>query len=210
MELPIYATNQSKVVTEQFFGREYNSDLVHQIFVSYLAGARQGSHAQRTRSEVQGGGKKPWRQKGTGRARAGTIRSPLWRGGGITFAKKPRDYSVKVNRKMYRAGIQCIFSQLVREQRLHVFSKESLLLAEPKTKAYLQFAEQQKIADNVLIVFESLDDNRNLVLASRNMKGVEVLRISEVNPYSLVAHDTVLVEDSVIDKLQEMWSHDVS
>ncbi|MGB0213797.1 50S ribosomal protein L4, partial [Algiphilus sp.] len=156
-------------VSETTFGREFNEALVHQVVVAYLAGARQGTRAQKTRAEVRGGGRKPWRQKGTGRARAGSIRSPIWRGGGTTFAARPQDHSQKVNRKMYRGAMRSILSELVRQDRLVVV--EQFAAETPKTKALVGQLAALSVS-NVLIVTEGMDEN--LYLASRNLKDVDV------------------------------------
>ena len=142
-------TSKSLSVSDVAFAKEYNEGLIHQVVVAYLAGARQGTRAQKNRADVRGGGKKPWRQKGTGRARAGTIRSPIWRGGGVTFASKSKDFSVKINRKMYRAAMRSIFSELARQQRLLVV--EDINVESPKTKLLLEKLNQYNV-DNVLIV----------------------------------------------------------
>jgi len=149
MELAIKDASGGLEVSEATFGREFNEALVHQVVVAYAAGARQGTRAQKTRSEVSGGGKKPWAQKGTGRARAGTIRSPIWRSGGVSFAAKPQDHSQKVNRKMYRGAIKSILSELVRQERLIVV--ESFALAAPKTKELVAKLKELELKD-VLIV----------------------------------------------------------
>jgi large subunit ribosomal protein L4 len=186
-------------VSDVTFGREYNEDLVHQVVTAYLAGARQGTRAQKTRSEVSGGGKKPWKQKGTGRARAGTIRSPLWRGGGIIFAAKPQDHSQKVNKKMYRAALQVILSELARQERLVVV--ESFGLEAPKTKSLVKALGDYGLQD-VLIVSD--DVNENLYLASRNLHRVDVRDVQGVDPVSLVAFDKVMITVSALKKFEEM------
>ncbi|MEY1663187.1 50S ribosomal protein L4 [Isoalcanivorax beigongshangi] len=185
-------------VSEVAFGRDFNEPLVHQVVVAYMAAGRQGSKAQKTRSEVSGGGKKPWRQKGTGRARAGSIRSPIWRGGGVTFAAKPRDYEQKVNRKMYRGALQCIFSELVRQERLVVV--DDFPVDTPKTKA---LAEKLKALDltNVLIVTEEVGEN--LFLAARNLPHVDVRDAAGIDPVSLIAFEKVLVTVPALKKLEE-------
>jgi len=185
-------------VSDAAFAREYNESLVHQVVTSYLAGARQGTRAQKNRAAVSGGGKKPWRQKGTGRARAGTIRSPLWRSGGVTFAAQPRNYDQKVNRKMYRGALRSILSELVRQERLVVV--ESLELEVPKTKALLAQLDKLGLRD-VLVVVDARSDN--LELAARNLHKVDVRAAAAVDPYSLVAFDTVLVTASALKKLEE-------
>jgi large subunit ribosomal protein L4 len=186
-------------VSDAAFAREYNEDLVHQVVTAYMAGARQGTRAQKNRSAVRGGGKKPWRQKGTGRARAGTIRSPIWRSGGVTFAAQPQDHSHKVNRKMYRAAMQSIMSELARQDRLVVV--ESMDLAEPKTKLLLKQLGEFGM-DNVLIV--SAEINENLYLASRNLHKVDVRDVEGIDPVSLIGHEKVLVTVDAVKKFEEM------
>ena len=192
------AAGGSVEVSDVAFGREYNEALVHQVVVSYLAGARQGSKAQKSRSEVSGGGRKPWRQKGTGRARAGTIRSPIWRTGGRTFAAKPQDHSQKVNRKMYRGALRCILSELVRQNRLVV--AESFTVDSPKTKAFVAQLNSLEL-DNVLIVSDAVDEN--LVLASRNVKYVDVCDVAAVDPVSLISHEKVLMTVGALKQFEE-------
>jgi large subunit ribosomal protein L4 len=186
-------------VSDAAFAKEFNEDLVHQVVTSYLAGARQGTRAQKTRSEVRGGGKKPWRQKGTGRARAGTIRSPIWRSGGVTFAAKPQDHSQKVNRKMYRAAMRSIFSELNRQGRLIVV--EEFAMEEPKTKQLLQKLSSMGL-DNVLVVTDAVD--QNLYLSSRNLHKVDVRDAAAIDPVSLIAHDKVLVTVPALKKVEEI------
>ncbi len=186
-------------VSDVAFAREYNEALVHQVVTAYLAGARQGTRAQKTRSEVSGGGKKPFRQKGTGRARAGTIRSPIWRTGGVTFAAKPQDHSQKVNRKMYRAAIRSILSELARQERLLVV--ESMDVEAPKTKLLVKQLGDFGL-DNVLIVASEV--NENLYLASRNLHSVDVRDVESVDPVSLIAYDKVVVTVDAVKKFEEM------
>ena len=186
-------------VSEATFGRQFNEALVHQVVVAYMAGARQGTRAQKTRSEVSGGGKKPYRQKGTGRARAGTIRSPIWRGGGVTFANKTQDFSQKVNRKMYRGAMQSILSELIRQDRLVV--TEDFSVDSPKTKQ-VQARLQYLALDNVLIVVEDVDDN--LYLGARNLRNVEVIDVQGVNPLNLIGFDKVLFTVGALKKAEEM------
>ena len=169
--------------------------------VSYLAGARQGTKAQKTRSEVRGGGKKPYRQKGTGRARAGTIRSPIWRGGGATFAAKTRDYSKKVNKKMYRGAMQAILSELARASRIIVV--EELVVSAPKTKTLVKKLKDLSL-EKVTIVVDKLDEN--LLLSARNIKAVEVVEVSEINPINLVGAEKVLFTLPAIKKAEELFS----
>lgn len=186
-------------VSDVAFAREFNEDLVHQVVTAYLAGARQGTRAQKTRSEVSGGGKKPWRQKGTGRARAGTIRSPIWRSGGVTFAARPQDHSQKVNKKMYRAALQSILSELARQDRLVVV--ESFELEEPKTKLLVKALGDYGL-ENALVVSEEVTEN--LYLASRNLHKVDVRDVSGVDPVSLIAFEKVVMTVSALKKFEEM------
>lgn len=186
-------------VSDANFAREYNEDLVHQVVTSYLAGARQGTRAQKTRSDVSGGGKKPWRQKGTGRARAGTIRSPIWRSGGVTFAARPQDHSVKVNRKMYRAALKTIISELARQGRLVVV--ETMDLDAPKTKLLVSQLDGYGV-NSALIVSDQV--NENLYLASRNLQKVDVRDVQGIDPVSLLAHEKVMVTVDAVRKIEEM------
>ena len=186
-------------VSEVAFGKEFNQDLVHQAVVAYMAGARQGTKAQKTRSEVSGGGKKPWRQKGTGRARAGTIRSPIWRSGGVTFAAKPRNFEQKLNKKMYRAALRCILSELNRQDRLVVV--EDFDLEAPKTKALVQKLDQYGLSE-ALVVTE--DVSEGLYLASRNLHKVDVRDVNGVDPVSLIRFDKVVVTVPAMKKFEEM------
>ncbi len=201
MELSIATPQGEKgtvAVSDVAFGKEFNQDLVHQAVVSYLAAARQGSKAQKTRSEVSGGGRKPWRQKGTGRARAGTIRSPIWRSGGVTFAAKPRSHEQKINKKMYRGALRCILSELARQDRLVVV--EQFEVDAPKTKGLVQKLAQFDLAD-VLIVTEEVSEN--LYLAARNLHKVDVRDVAGIDPVSLIRAEKVLVTVSALKKLEE-------
>ncbi|MGD2007287.1 MAG: 50S ribosomal protein L4 [Cellvibrionales bacterium] len=185
-------------VSEANFDREYNEALVHQVVTAYLAGGRQGTKAQKTRSEVAGGGKKPWRQKGTGRARAGTIRSPIWRSGGTTFAARPQDHSQKVNKKMYRAAMRSILSELARTDRLVVV--EGVDVDQPKTKLLVEQLKGFGV-ENVLIVADAVD--KNLYLAARNLHKVDVCDVDAVDPVSLIAFDKVMVTVDAVKKFEE-------
>ncbi|QEM80437.1 MULTISPECIES: 50S ribosomal protein L4 [Halomonas] len=185
-------------LSDATFGKEFNEALVHQVVTAYLAGGRQGSRAQKTRSDVRGGGKKPWRQKGTGRARAGTIRSPIWRSGGVTFAARPQDHSQKVNRKMYRAAMRSILSELVRQERL--VAVESFTVDSPKTKQLVAKLKELSL-EKVLIVTEEVDEN--LYLAARNIPNVDVVDVAAADPVSLVAFDKVLATVSALRKFEE-------
>ncbi len=197
MNLSLAANGGSVEISDAAFGREFNEALVHQVVVAYLAGGRQGTRAQKTRSEVRGGGRKPYRQKGTGRARAGTIRSPIWRGGGHTFAAKTQDHSKKVNRKMFRGALRCILSELIRQDRLVVC--EAFSIDAPKTKSLLEKLKELDLK-NVLIVCDAVEEN--LYLASRNLKDVDVLDVQGVDPVSLISHDQVLITVDALKKLE--------
>ena len=198
MELMVKGAN-ALTVSETTFGREFNEALVHQVVVAYAAGARQGTRAQKTRSEVSGGGAKPWRQKGTGRARAGTIRSPIWRTGGVTFAAKPQDHSQKVNKKMYRGAMKSILSELVRQERLIVVDNFSV--EAPKTKELVAKLKELELSD-VLIVTGEVDEN--LFLAARNLYKVDARDVAGVDPVSLIAFDKVLMTADAVKQVEEM------
>ena len=197
MQLTVAGGKDIKV-SDATFGREFSEALVHQVVTAYLAGARAGTKAQKNRSAVRGGGKKPWKQKGTGRARAGTIRSPIWRGGGVTFAATPRDHAQKVNRKMYRGALQTILSELVRQDRLVVVS--ALDLAEPKSKALLARLAELGVEKSLIVTAEV---NENLYLASRNLPGVFAVDVAGIDPVSLVAAEKVVITVDAIEKVQE-------
>ncbi|KFZ28896.1 MULTISPECIES: 50S ribosomal protein L4 [Pseudidiomarina] len=201
MELTLKDAKGALEVSEATFGREFNEALIHQVVVAYAAGARQGSKAQKTRSEVSGGGKKPWRQKGTGRARAGTIRSPIWRSGGTTFAAKPRSHDQKVNKKMYRGAMKSILSELVRQDRLVVV--ESFGVDAPKTKDLVAKLKAMELND-VLIVTKELDEN--LFLASRNLHKVDARDVQGIDPVSLIAFEKVLMTADAVKQLEEVLS----
>lgn len=186
-------------VSEVTFGRDFNEALVHQVVVSYMAGARQGTRAQKNRSDVNGGGKKPYRQKGTGRARAGTIRSPLWRGGGVTFANRTQDFSQKVNRKMYRGAMQSILSELIRQDRLVV--TENFSVEAPKTKEVVKRLKELEL-DEVLVVVEEVDEN--LFLGARNLRNVAITDVDGVNPINLIGFEKVLFTVGALKKAEEM------
>jgi len=191
------AGKETVSVSDSAFGRDFNESLVHQVVVTFLAGARQGSVKQKTRAEVRGGGRKPHRQKGTGRARAGSTRSPLWRGGGKTFAAVPQDHSKKINKKMYRGAMQCIVSELIRQGRLVIV--DDFKLENHKTKALLAKLNEFDLQD-VLIVSEQVD--KNLYLAARNLHNVDVLDADGVDPVSLIGFDKVLVTVPALKKLE--------
>ena len=198
MNLNLAGAGGAVDVSDATFGKDFNEALVHQVVTAYLAGARQGTVAQKTRSDVSGGGKKPWRQKGTGRARAGTIRSPLWRSGGVTFAVRPQDHSHKVNRKMYRAAMRSILSELVRQDRL--VAVDAISVEAPKTK--LLIAKLQELGlEKALIVTEEQDVN--LYLAARNIPYVDVVNVAGADPVSLVGYDKVLMTVAALRKFEE-------
>ena len=199
MELVLKDAGNALEVSEATFGRDFNEALVHQVVVAYAAGARQGTRKQKTRSEVSGGGAKPWKQKGTGRARAGTIRSPIWRSGGVTFAARPQDHSQKVNRKMYRAALQSIFSGLVRQDRLVVV--ENFAVETPKTKELVAKLKELELKD-VLIVTEEVEEN--LFLAARNLYKVDVRDVASLDPVSLVGFDKIVVTAAAVKQIEEM------
>lgn len=188
-------------VSETIFDAPFNQSLVHQLVVAYSAAGRSGTKAQKNRSAVSGGGRKPWKQKGTGRARAGTIRSPLWRSGGVTFAAQPRDFSQKLNKKMYRAGLRSILAELNRQERLIV--ADSFDIAEPKTKALVAELGKSELND-VLIVTENASEN--LWLASRNLHKVNVIDVAALDPVALVGHDKVLVTAPALERIGEWLS----
>ena len=184
-------------LSEVAFGREFNEALVHQVVTAYLAGARQGTRAQKNRAEVSGGGKKPWRQKGTGRARAGSIRSPIWRGGGKAHAAVPQNWEQKVNRKMYRGAMQCILAELVRQDRLVLV--EDITVSGPKTRELVEKLKGLGV-DNVLIVTDAVDEN--LYLAARNLPNVAVIDTAAIDPVSLIGYDRVLMSVPAAKKLE--------
>tara|TARA_Y100000994_G_scaffold163569_1_gene134348 strand:- start:187 stop:807 length:621 start_codon:yes stop_codon:yes gene_type:complete len=192
-------TKKAVDVSEAAFGRQYNEALVHQVVVAFLATGRQGTKSSKTRSDVRGGGAKPYRQKGTGRARAGTIRSPIWRGGGVTFAAKPRDYSQKVNRKMYRGAMQSILSELIRQGRMVV--TDNFAVDAPKTKQIQTLLKDLEL-ESVLVVVEEVDDN--LYLGARNLKNVEIVDVQGANPVMLIGYEKVLFTVGALKQVEEV------
>lgn len=192
------ASKKTVEVSDQNFGRDFNESLVHQAVVAYLAGARSGTKAQKNRSAVSGGGKKPWRQKGTGRARAGTIRSPLWRSGGVTFAASPRDYSQKMNRKMYRAAIRSILSELVRQDRMLVI--DDFDMEKPRTRELADKLQALGVS-KVLLVTRELSEA--LYLSARNLVNVGICDVSAIDPVSLLRFEKVVMTVSAIKQLEE-------
>lgn len=199
MELVLKDAQSALEVSETTFGRDFNEALVHQVVVAYAANARQGTRGQKTRAEVTGSGKKPWRQKGTGRARAGSVKGPIWRGGGVSFAAKTQDHSQKVNKKMYRGALKSILSELVRQERLVVV--ESFGVEAPKTKELKAKLKAMNLED-VLIVTAEVDEN--LFLAARNLYKVDVRDVAGLDPVSLIAFNTVLVTADAVKQIEEM------
>ncbi len=200
MELNLIGSKNKKVeVADNIFACEFNEPLIHQVVTAFLAGGRAGTQAQKTRSEVRGGGIKPWRQKGTGRARAGTIRSPIWRKGGVVFAAKPRSYAQKVNKKMFRAALRSIMSELIRVERLCVV--DTFKVDSHKTSNLLNMLSKLNINDNALIITESVDEN--LYLSSRNLNKVSVCDVMSIDPVSLVKADNVLITIDAMKQFEE-------
>ena len=201
MDLQLHKASDKVSVSDVVFGRDFNEGLVHQAVVSYLAGARAGTKAQKSRSDVSGGGAKPWRQKGTGRARAGTIRSPIWRSGGKTFAAVPRDHSVKLNKKMYRAAMSSALSELVRQDRLLIV--EDITVDAPKTKSMVAKLAELEL-DKVLIVTETGDES--LYLSARNLFGVYITDVAGLSPVDLVGSEKILMTVGAVRALEEWLS----
>lgn len=205
MDLTIQAgsggDSETLQVSDTVFAADFNEPLIHQVVTAYMAGGRAGSKAQKNRSDVNGGGAKPFRQKGMGRARAGTIRSPIWRSGGVTFAARPKDYSQKVNRKMYRGALRSILSELLRQERMLVISE--LSVSAPKTKELAGKLNDLGLQE-VLIVVDQPDEN--LYLAARNLRNVGICDVNEVDPASLVGFDRVLVSSEAVKKLEARLS----
>ncbi|KHF25441.1 LSU ribosomal protein L4P [Solemya velum gill symbiont] len=202
MTMDVNVQNGSAIqVSDQVFGADYNESLIHQVVKAYFNSARSGTKAQKNRSTVRGGGAKPWRQKGTGRARAGTSRSPIWRAGGVTFAAQPRDFSQKVNRKMYKGAMVSILSELLRQERLVVV--EDFSLSAPKTRELVGKLKELD-ADDALIIVDDLDEN--LILAARNLYQIDVRDNMDVDPASLIAYDKVIVTPAALKKIEERLS----
>jgi large subunit ribosomal protein L4 len=194
----ISGTAQTMQVTDDVFGVDLKVGLVHQVVTAHMAAARAGTKAQKNRSAVRGGGAKPWRQKGTGRARAGTSRSPIWRKGGVNFAASPRNYTQKVNRKMYRGALRSILSELLRQDRL--VAVDDINVSSPKTKELVGMLKQMNLKD-VLLVAHNPDEN--LYLAARNLYGVDVRDVTEVDPVSLIAYEKVLMTKAAIKQIED-------
>jgi len=202
MELKLLNSKKKVALDDAIFANEFNEALVHQVVTAFLAGARAGTHAQKTRAEVRGGGIKPWKQKGTGRARAGTIRSPLWRKGGKVFAAKTQSYQQKVNRKMHRGALRSILSELVRQERLVVV--DEIKIEKPKTKAFIKQLGDWKLGEDLLIITESVDTN--IFLAARNLPHIDIRDVaaSISDPAALVGAEKILITTEAIKKLEEV------
>jgi large subunit ribosomal protein L4 len=201
MELQLTGADGAVSLSDDTFGREYNEALVHQLVVAYMAKGRAGTKAQKTRSDVRGGGIKPWRQKGTGRARAGTIRSPIWRSGGRAFAARPRNFEQKMNRKAFRAGMRSILSELVRQQRLHVV--EQVVVEEPRTRALLAWLASVELpADCALVVAEASDA---LLLAARNLPHVDVVEARRLDPVTPLRYSRVVMDVPALRHVEGVW-----
>ena len=201
MDLQLHNSKETIAVSDAVFGLEYKESLIHQLVTAYMAGARSGTKAQKTRSEVRGGGAKPWRQKGTGRARAGTSRSPLWRSGGTTFAAAPRDFTQKLNKKMYRVGVRSILSELNRQQRLLVV--EDITVDAPKTKQMSAKLNELGVS-KTLIITETGDEK--LYLSARNLPYVEITDVAGMNPVNLMRYDHVVVTVGAVRAIEEALS----
>jgi len=201
MDIAIHKTEKKVSVSDDAFAASFNETLIHQLVTSYMSGARAGTKAQKNRAAVSGGGAKPWRQKGTGRARAGTIRSPIWRSGGVTFAATPRDYSKKLNKKMYRVGMRSLISELIRRERLILV--EDFGVSEAKTKVMKAKLEEIGVND-ALILTDGLDSN--VYLAARNIPHIQVMDIAIVDPVSLVRQAYVVIDQAALKKLEERLS----
>ncbi|WP_006787701.1 50S ribosomal protein L4 [Thiorhodospira sibirica] len=198
MKLSVQGNEHGVEVSDEVFAREFNESLVHQAVVAYMAGGRAGTRAHKSRSEVRGGGAKPWKQKGTGRARAGTSRSPIWRSGGKTFAAKPQNYQQKMNRKMYRAAMRAIFSELARQDRLVLV--DQLSVDAPRTKALLEQLSQLSLRDVLIVTHEA---DANLYLSARNLHTVDVTEVSDLDPVSLVHFEKILMTVPAVKQVEE-------
>lgn len=202
LTVPMGTEPKGVEVSATAFGRDFNEALVHQVVVAYLAGERMGTRAQKTRAEVRGGGAKPWRQKGTGRARAGTIRSPLWRGGGKVFAAVPQDHSQKVNKKMYKGAMQSILSELIRQNRLIVVEKIEMM--QPKTQDLLKKLKDLGLTNPMGALIVTHEWDSNLYLSARNIPKVDVRQAPNVDPVSLVKYPNVVMTIDAVRKFEEV------
>ena len=189
----------SKIVLNKIFKKEFNEALVHQVTVDFLSNQRLYTKGLKNRSDVRGGGAKPRPQKGSGRARAGTTRNPIWRGGGVTFSPYKNKSSKKINKKMYKHALNCIFSELLRKKRLHV--TEDLKVDKPKTKLFIKFLDNLKIYSSLIVT----DENKiNNFLAARNIKNIEVVSVNDINPFNLMKYDNVIIDSSIMERLEKM------
>ena len=191
----------AKIELKKIFNKTFNGSLVHQVTVDYMSNQRLGTKAQKNRSSASGGGDKPRPQNGSGRARAGTIRSPIWKGGVVTFAAQPKKYCKKINKKMYKSAMNCILSELVRKKRLHCV--EDFNVNKPKTKLFLSELQKLKVTNALMIIDE---EKINVFLAGRNLKNIEVISPSGVNPYNLMKYDNVVIDSKTVEKIQSMTS----
>ena len=203
MELKLKQSNKKAdgkvTVSDSIFASEYNEALIHQALTAFMAGSRAGTKAQKTRSDARGGGRKPWAQKGTGRARSGTIRSPIWRGGGVTFAARPKDYSQKLNKKMYRGAMRSILAELARQDRLVVI--DEFTADAPKTKDMVAQLKSLDLSDVLIVTGEVTE---NLFLATRNIARVDVVDTEEINPYVLIGYNKILMTQDALAKVEEL------
>jgi large subunit ribosomal protein L4 len=203
MELKLKQSNKKTdgkvTVSDSIFASEYNEALIHQALTAFMAGSRAGTKAQKTRSDARGGGRKPWKQKGTGRARSGTIRSPIWRSGGVTFAARPKDYSQKLNKKMYRGAMRSILAELARQDRLVVIDK--FTADAPKTKDMVAQLKSLDLSDVLIVTGEVTE---NLFLATRNIPRVDVVDTEEINPYVLIGYNKILITQGALAKVEEL------
>ena len=191
----------AKIELKKIFNKDFNESLVHQVTVDYMSNQRMGTKSQKNRSAVSGGGQKPRPQKGSGRARAGTIRSPIWKGGGVTFAAQPKKYSKKINKKMYKSALNCIFSELVRKKRLHCV--EDFNVNKPKTKLFMSELQKLKITNALLIIDQ---EKINVFLAGRNIKNIEIVSPAGINPHNLMKYDNVVIDSKTVEKIQGITS----
>ncbi len=203
MELKLKQSNKKTdgkvTVSDSIFAAEYNEALIHQALTAFMAGSRAGTKAQKTRSDARGGGRKPWKQKGTGRARSGTIRSPIWRGGGVTFAARPKDYSQKLNKKMYRGAMRSILAELARQDRLVLIDEFTADV--PKTKDMVARLKSLDLNDVLIVTGEVTE---NLFLSTRNIPHVDVVDTEEINPYVLIGYNKILMTQGALAKVEEL------
>ena len=201
MDIQVQGTEKTISLPDEVFAAKVNTSLVHQVLTAFLAGSRQGSKAQKSRSEVSGGGRKPWRQKGTGRARAGSTRGPIWRHGGVTFAAKPRDYTQKLNKKMYRAGMRAILSSLLSDQRIVLV--EAFAIEKFSTKQAQQRLQELDINASALLVVDELDEHT--YFSVRNLPNIEIVEASELNPWLLLRYQQVVITEAAIALVSERF-----